>query len=203
MANEEQHELQTGAADCAGEPAQGLSPTGAARRRLGKAGLGASGVILTLTSQPGMATTRLMCTSASAYGSFTPASHAHAQVACDGRSPGYWKNWKGQWYGAYTSPNAQFGAVFNCMGATAGLAPMTLFQVLSPPKQYKGLDSNNVAMHIVAALLNARSGRVPQLPESKVFEIWNEYSRTRFYSPRKDIIWNGALIVDYLKSTMG
>lgn len=203
MANEEQHELQAGPSDNAGQPPEGLSPTGAARRRLGKAGLGASGVILTLTSQPGMATTKLMCTSASAYGSFKPVSHKHASIPCDGRSPGYWKNWPRQWYGAYTSPNAKFGAVFKCLGTTAPMAPMTLLEVLGPPNQYKGLDSNNVGMHIVAALLNARSGRVTQLPEWKVLEIWTEYARTRYYSPRKDTSWDGAQIVDYLKSTMG
>jgi hypothetical protein len=203
VANEEQDELEPGSSDMADQPQQGISPKGAARRRFGKAGLGASGVILTLTSQPGMATTKLMCTSASAYGSFTPASHQNARVACDGRSPGYWKNWPLQWYGAYTSPNAKFGAVFKCLGTTGPLAPMTLLQVLGPPKEYKGLDNNNVAMHIVAALLNARSGRVPQLPESKVSEIWNEYARTRYYSPRKNTTWDGKQIVDYLKSTMG
>lgn len=203
MAKEDQHEQDAGAPDGAAQLPPGISPHGAARRRFARAGLGASGVILTLASQPGMATEKLMCTSASAFGYFTPASHQQARVACDGRSPDYWKTWTGQWHGAYTSPNAKFGEVFKCFGNTAPLAGMTLLQVLGPPGEYEGRDKHIVGMHIVAALLNARCGRVPQLPETKVFEIWNEYSRTQHYCPREKTLWNGAQIVDYLKSTMG
>jgi hypothetical protein len=202
---EEQHGAAPGATDCAGQPLQAISPHGLKRRRFAKAGLGASGVIMTLVSQPGMATEQLMCTTASAAGSFTPTSHQHARVACDGRSPGYWKNHANQWMGAYTSTNAKFGAVFKSSGFGAQLAPLTLLEVLDPPliTQASGfVDKDNVGKHIVAALLNARSGRVPQLPEAKVFEIWYEYTRTGHYSPRPNTYWNGAQIVDYLKSTM-
>lgn len=205
MANEDQHELAQGATPSAGQLPPGISRQGAARRRFAKAGLGASGVILTMTSQPGMAT-EMTCSGASAFGYLTPASHTHAKTACDGRSPGYWKNWPNQWQGAYTSSAAKFGDTFNCFGISSTLPQMTLLETLDPPKEFKkgGVDPDpdNVARHIIAALLNARSGRVPQLPETKVFEIWNDYARTGHYSPRPDTDWDGAMIVIYLQSTM-
>lgn len=205
MAIDEQHDPASGTTECAGEP-QAISQRGLARRRFSKAGLGASGVILTLVSQPGMATEQLMCTTASAAVSNMPNSHQHAQVACNGRSPGYWKNHKSQWYGANINPAAKFGDIFKAHGLGAQLAPLTMLEVLDPPKIYKmhggDLDKDNVARHIIAALLNARSGRVAQLPESKVYEIWNEYSRSGFYSPRPKTDWNGEQIVEYLTSTM-
>lgn len=203
MSNQDQHQGEPGAADDVGQPR--ISPRGAARRRFAKAGLGASGVILTLASQPGMAADKLMCTSASAFGYLTPASHKHpAASACDGLSPGYWKNHTEMWVNEY-SPQAKFGAVFTCYGFTADLAPVPLVEVLGPSKEWKDkfVDQHNVAMHIVAALLNAVSGRVPQLPKQKVFELWDIYARDQQYSPRPNVYWNGGKIVEYLTSTMG
>jgi hypothetical protein len=201
VANEDQHELDPGATDMTGQLPQGISPRGAARRRFGKAGLGASGVILTLASQPGMATEKLMCTTVSAYGSFTPSSHQLARVACNGLTPAEWTKWLRQWRGAY-SPRAKCGHVFRCVGKAGALAPRTLLEVLDLPAEYKELDRDNVAMYLVAALLNATTNRVPQLPKSTVLEIWEEYARTEHYSPRKNIYWDGQQIVEYLKSTM-
>lgn len=209
MSNQDHHDRAPEAANVAG-----MGAKGAARRRFAKAGLGATGVILTLASKPGMAS--VTCTSASGFASGPHASQSPG-VICEGRSPGYWKNWPDEWRNAYTSPAAKFGDVFTAT-RNPELAALTLMEVLQPPKQEepkggkKGggngggpvidVDPDNVARHIIAALLNARSQKVPPLSEAKVFEIWNEYTVTKTYSPRPGTDWNGASIVFYLKTTM-
>jgi hypothetical protein len=196
VANQDQHDRAPHAAST-----DSIGARGAARRRFARAGLGATGVILTLASKPGMAATG--CSSASGFESGPSASHSPSST-CEGRSPGFWKNKKGEWLGAYTSPNAKFGDVFT--GASPALAGLTLLEVLDPPKEVKkggvDVDPDNVARHLIASLLNARSQRVTQLPEREVFEIWKQYAATRTYSPRPGVIWNGYDIVVYLKSNM-
>lgn len=217
VANQDHHDRAPEAAAAAG-----IGAKGAARRRFAKAGLGATGVILTLASKPGMAS--VSCTSASGFAS-GPASSNSPSSLCEGRSPGYWKNWPEEWASANINSAAKFSDVFGASTSPA-LAGMTLMEVLDPngnngkDKDDKGskggkggseapstievkdVDPDNVARHIIAALLNARSRRVPQLPESEVLEIWRQYVATRSYAPRPGVIWNGPDIVFYLKSTM-
>ncbi|MEW6760090.1 MAG: hypothetical protein AB1437_04640 [Pseudomonadota bacterium] len=188
--------------------AQAIGSKGAARRRFARTGL-AGGVILTLVSKPGMAMT---CTTTSGFASGPNASISPG-ASCSGRSPGYWSRWTGEWEKAGLSTETEFSKVFSCGSTfTVPLATQTLLEVVDQdmgPKhtgKSKGpktnIDQDNVARHLVAALLNARTGKVPQLPEREVMEIWNSYARTQTYSPKKDVVWNGADIVIYLKSTM-
>lgn len=178
--------------------AQAIGSKGAARRRFARTGL-AGGVIMTLVSKPGMAMT---CTTTSGFASGPNASISPG-TACSGRSPGYWSRWTGEWKRAGLSTEAKFGRVFSCgSNFTSKLAPQTLLEVVDQSLGPKHVDQDNVARHLVAALLNARTGKVPQLPEREVMEIWNSYARTQTYSPKKDVVWNGADIVIYLKSTM-
>jgi hypothetical protein len=178
--------------------APGIGGKGAARRRFARTGL-AGGVLMTLVSKPGMA---MSCTSASGFAS-GPNASISPRTECSGRSPGYWHKWLGEWQKAGLKTNTPFGMVFACGSTfTAPLAKQTLLEVVDQAKGPKHVDQNNVARHLVAALLNARSGKVPQLPEREVMEIWNSYARTQTYSPKKGVVWNGADIVLYLKSTM-
>lgn len=191
------------------EPAPlALTANDAGRRRFGKAGVGTSvGVILTLTSQPGMA--RLMCVSPSAEQSGNT-SHAHKlQVACVGRSPGFWKNHAEAWPSAGTSTDAMFSAIFTTgTYRTTLLSPYSCMEVLDPKDiKQKGVpvvdaDPDNVAMHIVATLLNVRSGRISFLTENQVTGIWNSYATKGYYEPTAGVKWYGDKIVEYLKKTM-
>jgi hypothetical protein len=72
------------------QPEQELSAQGASRRRFTRAGAAASGVLLTLHSQPGMAAT--VCAGPSGFQSGLISARPNDPGACAGRSPGYWKN---------------------------------------------------------------------------------------------------------------
>lgn len=199
MANLE-HSEGEGKLPAADDIAAGMSAKGAARRRFAKAGAGASaGAILTLASQPAMAT--LVCTSPS--GAISGNLSRHNQTAaCEGVSPGYWKTHHEEWAGAYTNGDSKFYKTFPTTGRCAQLNLYTCFQVVDPDEVKNGDDPSNVAMHIMATLLNVRSKRIGFLTESQVMAIWNSYATTGTYKPTSTVVWNGAQIVNYLTSTM-
>ena len=200
MSNEDQHALPPSAPDSAQQPPAGLSPQGAARRRFGRAGLGASGVIMTLASQPGMATT--VCRPPSGFLSGTWASNHPKATWCYGAKPVDWAANKGRWYAyARTDCNKQFYRAFACTANTQSLRLYTMYQIVAGECGTK--DRDEVAKYIVAALLNARAGTTPVLTEEKIFQIWNEYTSSLKYTPNAGAKpWNGKEIVAYLKSTM-
>lgn len=185
-----------------------LDPKGIARRRFARAGAGATGVILTLHSQPGMAAfSKTMCKSPSGYMSMAPGASAKPQMSCSAnRSHGYWKNHPNAWRtSAGMDPNAKFGSFFSCTGKYVGLADVTMMQVINPSRAIKAIDRNNVAMQCVAALLNARAARnagiATVLPEDKVIDMWNQFANG-YYSPGTGLApWSGADIAAYLEST--
>ncbi|MGJ9418442.1 hypothetical protein ACHAC9_11850 [Massilia sp. CMS3.1] len=189
-------------------PVPVLDAKGLARRRFTRASAGATGVILTLHSQPGMATYgQSVCISPSGFMSMKPGASAKPQQSCSyNRSHGYWKTHAYAWKGAGIDPTARFGKVFGCAGKYAGLADVTLMGVINPSKTVKAIDRNNVAMQCVAALLNARAARfqgIPSvLPEERLMEIWNSFVTKGYYSPGAGATpWSGAAIAAYLEST--
>jgi hypothetical protein len=197
VANPEQ---QPGAGQDPAKPqdAAGLSTHGAARRRFTGAGVTVSGVILTLASQPGMAATGQVCTTPSGFTSAHWSSHSPGSAYL-GRSPGYWKNHPSAW-GRYLSTSAQFGSVFTCSNGLKTCSMMTVVAHVDPAKS---IDKNNVAMHIVATLLNVRSGLIKVLTEERVLSIWNEYNTKGYFTPQAGANpWYGPDIVVYLTSTM-
>ena len=186
-----------------------LDAKGLARRRFTRASAGATGVILTLHSQPGMATYgKSICISPSGFMSMKPGASARPQHSCSfNRSHGYWKNHANAWKTeAGIDPNTKFGRVFQSTGRYAGLANVTLMGVINPDKTVKSIDRNNVAMQTVAAYLNARAsrfnGRPSVLPEERVMDIWNSFVTKGYYSPGPGATpWSGAIIAAYLEST--
>lgn len=181
-----------------------MSASGLSRRRFAKVGAGASaGVIMTLVSQPGMADTAL-CVSASGAQSANLSRHSDHLVACAGLSPGFWKNHPAAWPGAQTNPDAKYLSLWNAsrVSKSSPLSPYSCRQVLNPQEVVNGADPDNVAMHVMATLLNVRSGRIGFLTENQVRAIWNSYAHTGTYQPTAGVTWNGAQIVNYLKKTM-
>lgn len=184
------------------DPSTQLTGKGAARRRFAKSGSALSGVVLTMTSRHGIAgVVRGGCPSG-----FSSTTNSRAPTTdSSGRSPGYWKN-KGcdtihkVFVGAGTSTDAKFGSVFGKARNTT-MYNASLLTVLSGTYSQKGVDPDNVAMHIVAALLNARAHLTPNLLEPKVREIWNGYLLGGFVPTTGARPWNGCQIVLYLKST--
>ncbi len=199
MANLEQSGPEGSAPAAAAEPGTGITAKGAQRRRFAKAGAGASaGVLLTLASQPAMAT---VCTSPSGTMS-SPGSRKTPTVACGGRSPGYWKTHHYAWRGAYTNGDALFKLTFYCGGHCSPLAKYSCYGIVDPTVVSNGDDKDNVGMHIMATLLNVRSKKIGFLTENQVLAIWYSYAQTGTYKPTAGAVWDGAKIVAYLKSTM-
>jgi hypothetical protein len=200
MANTEQQQGTEGTAPVSEQVAAGLSAKGAARRRFARTSAGASGVLLTLTSQPGMAS--VVCASPSGSLSGNYASHHNKSEKCNGVSPGYWKTHHSEWPGGNSFGNSLFKLTFPCTTRTAALRIYTCFDIVDPIKVANGADPDNVAMHMMATLLNVRSGRITFLTELQVKAIWNSYTTSGTYTPSVGVTWNGAQIVTYLKSTM-
>lgn len=200
MANQNQPDAEAGKLSVPEHGPAPISAKGAARRRFAKAGMGASGgVLLTLASQPAMAA--LVCTSPSGALSGNLSRHDNA-VACEGLSPGFWKNHHEAWQGALTNGEAKFSAQFPTTSRCAALNTYTCFDIVDPDKVVNGADANNVAMHMMATLLNVRSKRISFLNESQVMAIWNSYAATGGYKPTSTVTWGGSEIVAYLTSTM-
>jgi hypothetical protein len=130
------------------------------------------------------------------------------QVACShNRSRDYWKSSPDAWHTrANIDYNAKFGTIFPATGRYAGLADVTLMEVLNPSEAVKEIDHNHVAMQSVVALLNARSasyaGMPSVLPEESVMEIWNEFAVHGYYTPSsRASLWSGPQVAEYLEST--
>ena len=128
--------------------------------------------------------------------------------SCTGRTPGYWK--QEQHFSKWPSPYCP--VTTQGVGGTAA----TLFhQVGFHGSQFSGLtllyvlgDGGNaggygaLGRHIVAALLNAASGKTPVLTVVAVQRIWNDYVATGRYEPTAGVYWDAEKIVAYLQSTM-
>jgi hypothetical protein len=61
---------------------------------------------------------------------------------------------------------------------------------------------NSLGRYIVAALLNARSGRTPMLAETNVRAMWNDLINRGYYEPTAGIRWGATEIVAYIKTTI-
>ena len=205
-----------------------LSAKGASRRRFTRAGLGASGVLLTLASQPGMAQT--ICTTPSGSLSGGLQSRSPGAVVCQGLSPGFWKGDQHNWPAGYTrdSLNGQgfvtgYGTLFTdtllgfgvpsgkkktaTTNAAAGTNPVcdsydspycTFDRILD----HQDFDDQNFGMHLAATMLNIKSGRISFLTVERVLSMWNEVRTRGWFEPTANVKWYPYDIVNYLKGTM-
>jgi hypothetical protein len=163
----------------------------ASRRRFGKSGLAASGVLLTLASRPVLGCE--VCKSPSGFLSGNLSTHGGPAI-CEGRSPGYWKN-QTSWPIAHRS-TARFNSVFTCQPRSPYVT-VTMLDLLSP----QDFDANNLGMHLVAAYLNAMQGWTPFLTVERIQSMFVEWQATGYFSPAAGVKWSAAEIVDYIKRT--
>lgn len=187
MATEQQHDAPaSGKAD--------LSPEGTARRRFTRAGVAASGVLLTLHSQPGMAVE--VCTTPSGYLSGGLQSFRGPPPTCAGRSPGYWKNHS---WPRGCDKNLPFTRVFASNG-TNGKTYGAISQggILEPQKW----DRHGIGRHLIACYLNVQAGLSSFQTVPMLQRIWLEYQTKGYYTPTAGVRWDGAKIVEYLQGTM-
>lgn len=199
MTNQDQ---QNGNAGATAQPVAQLSAKGAARRRFTRAATGATGVLATLASQPGMAAS--VCTTPSGYLS-SGLVQSHQPVPpplCGGYSPGYWlKPYLHPWPAGITTTQS-FGSVFKCCPAAKTLSTLSMLDMCSP----QHADYAQCGRHILAAYLNALSGATTVLTTTMVLKIWNEYQNTGggavgYYTPSAGVQWYAPKIVEYITST--
>ncbi|TCS38585.1 hypothetical protein EDC30_102324 [Paucimonas lemoignei] len=169
---------------------QQLTDAASSRRQFTKAGLGLSGVVLSLASRPVLGD--VVCKSPSGFLSGNASTHG-PQPVCKGRSPGYWKNHKESWP---IATDTEFRRVFPA-SPTSVYAKYTLLQLLSPQKD----DRQNLGMHLVAAYLNAISGWTPFLTTETIIAMFSEWQSKGTFSPTATVHWTSAEIVTYLKAT--
>jgi hypothetical protein len=191
--NQDQHSAN----DASGAPAN------PGRRRFGSAGAKASGVILTLTSAPGMA--EVMCRSPS--GSLSgnlKSSPGNQTIVCGGLSPGYWKNWPDQWppsvYPTTTTRHAAttFASVFP-FGSTNLYRTGTMMEVLN--NNDSTADPYNLGFHLVAAYLNVKSGKINYITVDRLKLMWHDLCTYGYYKPSATVKWYAEDIKIYLAST--
>jgi len=193
------------------------------RRRLLRASIGAAPVLLTLVSRPvlggqwtvvggggGGGGGNGKCFTPSGFVSMPTSQHGQTYY-CSGRTPGYWKqsqhfsSWVAPYY-PITVPGpgghqaTKFKDVFS-------LTPYPLSTTLLQVLELLGGPPDDVARHIVAALLNAAAGWTPVLTIAAIKGIWTEYMNTGggtigYFEPTAGVKWYHDDIVNYLLSTM-
>ncbi|MBB3223818.1 hypothetical protein [Pseudoduganella umbonata] len=187
MATEQQH----------GESAPGtaeLSSEGAARRRFTRAGVAASGVLLTLHSQPGMAVE--VCTTPSGSLSGGLQSFRGPPPTCAGRSPGYWKTHS---WPRGCDKNQPYTRLFSCNSLNAKTYGATSQSAILEPKTW---DRNGIGRHLIACYLNVQAGLSSFQTVPMLQRIWLEYQTKGYYTPTAGVRWDGRKIVEYLQGTM-
>ena len=195
------------------------------RRRLLRGGLLAAPILMTLTSRPVLGGQWKTvgggggkwgggggkCFTPSGFVSMPTSQHGKPSY-CSGRTPGYWK--QSQHFGSWVAPYypttvswpgghkaTKFTEVF--YGANSPYPPATtLLEVLG----MQGGPPNDVARHIVAAVLNCAAGWTPVLTVPVLRGIWSEYINTGggtvgYFEPTAGVKWYHDDIVNYLLST--
>lgn len=188
----ENHDLQTGdgAQSVPASTPDTLGKVGASRRRL--AGLGATGVVMTLASQSAMAAAMCRAPSGAMSGTL---SHAPAGLSCTGRLPEWWACNHSAWGATGVATTGYFKDYFDTRHVS-GLGSLRTLDVLSSPL-YETLP-----MYIMAAYLNVASGKNNFITSERLTTIWNEWRANRSFVPSTGAQpWNTADIVLYLKST--
>jgi len=212
------------------QPGKQLSAKGAARRRFTRAGAAASGVLLTLHSQPGMAA--VVCAGPSGFQSGLISARPNDPGACAGKSPGAWKNTepadggssngngggKGGGKGgknptptplpdkiwpAGALPTDKFRTVFTTnleMSGTYGADHCTLDYILGNEPAF---DQHKLGAHLVAAYLNVLAGLSGFQTVPMLQNIWNELRDHGYFCPTAGVQWDAKQVVDYLAGTMG
>lgn len=198
-----------------------LGTRGAARRRFARAGAGATGVALTLVSQPGMACS--VCRAPSGYQSVLTATANNKTnavisikpvkgVTCAGLPPSSWYPIADSACKAGGSSNAwataRFGSYFTCTGTYAAVGDATALKLLSLSQASRSqlMASSEpalLAMWLTAAMLNLQTGRSSFLTEEILHNIWNGYTSKKGYTPAAAVkAWFYSDMVIYLSGTM-
>jgi hypothetical protein len=192
--------------DAGGAPA----PQSDRRRKLLLGSVGGGSVVMSVLSRPVLGQT----TCVAAYVATSVAANVSraTQVAtmCNGLTPAQWKMYATQWPSPFCgveppgSLAPQQPTLFHC--PTTGLngrvfGDRTMLEVIDINEG--GLGVTALGRYIVAALLNACSGRTPVLNETQVRAMWNSMVATGYYEPAPGVRWSPSQLIAYLQTTMG
>ena len=103
-----------------------------------------------------------------------------------------------------TSTSASAGTLYHCPVTGFGgrvFGHRSMMDVLGMTDG--GTNVHTLGRYMVAALLNACSGRTPVLGEDGVRDMWNDLVNRGYYEPAAGMRWDAGDIVSYLQTTMG
>ena len=208
---------------------QGVDQT---RRRLTGAALAGSGVLLTLASGPVLANGACLSPSGFQSGNLSrpnrvnlPCSgrtpgywgqknsinqSAWAAASCE---PGKCTSNSGNcdltgWHDTNGTIATKFCDTFPCSGALAnyqyvpGIFPPAKMSLMQVIHLNGSQDPYQLGAHLVAAYLNARSGKNLMPSVSVVLAIASSLAASGTYSPASGVTWTSQDVVTYLKTTM-
>lgn len=204
MDNQDQHPVND--APPAAQPAGASAPVNSARRRFARAGLGASGVILTLASQPGMAATRVCKSASGSLSGGLQSRPTDQNLVCGGMTPSFWLDytvnaWPGGTYPVATPTKAAtlFSSVFP--GGSGIYATATLLQMLGD--NAAAGDTSNLGTHLVTTYLNIMSDKISYITIDSLKLMWHDLITYGFYTPQAGTQWTAEQVKIYLESTEG
>lgn len=175
------------------EPAEQKVDLG--RRRFGKAGVGGSTIIATLTSKPALAG---ICKSPSGFASGN-LSHPGMIDCSEGLSPVEWAAVPA----GQLPVNDEFHSVFVSQGTRADWGNAKFKAVLDGGDNANTYPAPNpISKEFVAAYLNIFSGYYPTgLNEQNIRHMWAEWESTGQYQVQPGVFWTADLhIIPYLQS---
>lgn len=194
MVNDDQPDQQRGVPVAPPAPAAipALTPKGLSRRRM--AGLGVSGVVMTVASTNAMA--EMLCQSPSGSLSDTHASSAPG-IACSGRTPEWWATAPASEWPKGVSLKDNFGRYF-----TTGhrLGNKSIKQVLLQ----HGTGKDEIAALMMATYLNVNCSpqRITFLTNQAVLDMWRKWdSNHQIQVTSGAEPWGRFELADYLRST--
>lgn len=177
-------------------PPMPMSVANAGRRRLGKVGIGAAGVLLTLESRVAMATNPQCVAPSAAALSHGGNSNYVEDGRCGGLPPEKWANLSKRWP---CSADIKFGALFRC--SDPKYANVKLIDILRGYDQRGTNYRKYVGRAFATTYFNILAGSVTVLDERKLFKMWNDLQTRQVYSPMPKVYWSASQVRGYLETT--
>lgn len=191
------------------------------RRRFTRAGVGASAVILTLTSRSALA--QVACKSPSGFASANLSQHNSETVMCEGVTAASWLDPNRQWpvsrdtrfidiFGSSSlmfrtgTPQKFYDAfpsrvdkkdVSPSQAKSTSLDEATLYEALN------GSETPAVVKSIIAAYLNYLAKLNTYPTDQQAIAIFKEWQANGIYTPSAGIKWSEDDILSYLGATQG
>ena len=180
-----------------------LSPAGAARRRI--AGLGVSGVLMTVASTHGMADTMCKSPSGGLSGDLHT-SHAPEQACLPGQTPLWWSAKKDLLATVKIHKNTKFKEVLSTSRSFGELPVIDVLRGTNDKGAAVDQGEAKVAALMMATYLNVAVAppQITFLTKQAVLNLWANYNEDLHYNlPGSSKSWDSWALADYLHETQG